>query len=67
MLVADGALLERHDELRDLPWRVVIVAADVAAETVLGRRADVMMANVRDDVVEGLAARSRMPARRLAI
>ncbi len=66
VLVADGALLARHGELRDLPWHVVIVAADVAAETVLGRRADVTMANVRDDVARAslLEAACRLAASR---
>ena len=66
VLVADGALLERHRELRDLPWHVVMVAADVAAETVLGRRADVTMANVRDDVARAslLEAACRLAASR---
>jgi len=66
VLVADGALLERHRELRDLPWHVVIVAADGAAETVLGRRADVTMANVRDAVARAslLEAACRLAASR---
>jgi hypothetical protein len=51
VLVADGVLLERHGELLDLPGRVAIVAADATAGRVLGRRADVTLANVRDDVV----------------
>jgi len=66
VLVADGALLEHHRELRDLPWHVVVVAADVAAQTVLGRRADVSMATVRDDVVRAslLEAACRLAASR---
>jgi HD-GYP domain-containing protein (c-di-GMP phosphodiesterase class II) len=66
VLVADRGLLEGHAELRDLPWRVVIVAADVAAEAVLGRRADVTMANVRDDAARAslLEAACRLAASR---
>ena len=66
VLVADGGVLEGHAELRDLPWHVVIIAADVAAERVLGRRADIPMANVRDDVARAslLEAACRLAASR---
>ena len=66
VLVADGVLLERHGELLDLPGRVAIVAADATAGRVLGRRADVTLANVRDDVVRAslLEAACRLAASR---
>jgi len=66
VLVADGVLLERHGELLDLPGRVAIVAADATAGRVLGRRADVTLANVRDEVVRSslLEAACRLAASR---
>jgi HD-GYP domain-containing protein (c-di-GMP phosphodiesterase class II) len=48
VLIADSALLREHDELRAVPQHVVIVAADAAAATTLGRRADLVIADVRD-------------------
>ena len=66
VLVADGALLEHHGEPLDLPWPVVIVSADVAAETMLGRRVDASIANARDVVVRAsvLEAACRLAASR---
>jgi HD-GYP domain-containing protein (c-di-GMP phosphodiesterase class II) len=76
VLVVDRMLLERYDELRDLPPRAVIVAADAAVATALGRRADIVMANVCADVVRAslieaacrlAASRSEADARQRAL
>lgn len=67
VLVADSALLRDHDELRAVPQHVVIVAADAAAATTLGRRADVVIADVRDDAAKAflIDAACRLAASRL--
>jgi len=48
VLIVDGAVLERFGALRNIPEHVVIVAADVAAKTALGARADITIAGVDD-------------------
>jgi len=48
VLVVDASMLAHRENLRRLPRRVVIVAADDAAQTALGRRAPISIAGVDD-------------------
>lgn len=57
LLIVDAALLERRDELRKLPRRVVLVAADEVVRTTLGNRSPISIAGLHD-----LAARNRVVA-----
>jgi HD-GYP domain-containing protein (c-di-GMP phosphodiesterase class II) len=67
VLIADGPLLERFRMLRDVPGHVVIVAADAASATALGKRADIVIAGLHDAVAKTylLDAACRLAATRL--
>jgi HD-GYP domain-containing protein (c-di-GMP phosphodiesterase class II) len=67
VLIADGALLARFRMLRDVPGHVVIVAADTASASALGKRADIVIAGLNDAVAKTylLDAACRLAATRL--
>ena len=48
VLLVDASLLERLGDSRDVPDHVVMVATDEAAETALGRRAQISLAGIAD-------------------
>jgi HD-GYP domain-containing protein (c-di-GMP phosphodiesterase class II) len=55
LLIVDRSMLERRDRLRQLPRRVVLVAADEGSREALGRRAPISIAGLDDP-----AARNRV-------
>ena len=48
VLVVDASMLEHREQLRKLPRRVVLVAADDASQTALGRRSPISIVGVTD-------------------
>lgn len=58
VLIADASIVQQTSAVRGIPSHVVIIAADVAAETALGRRAHFSVAEFRDASSRGRVIRA---------
>ena len=58
VLITDASMLQQMSALRNIPSHIVIIAADVASETALGRRAHFSVAEFPDATSRGRVLRA---------